>query len=109
MTTSMANQQKIQQRGGFITPWSIVSGLVFVVLLGGAVASTASAAQLSFQVAELQREEFALKQRQQYFQEQLAEAQSLTTLQTYAQEQGFTESTRAVATLDLAPALAQLP
>lgn len=92
-----------------IRPLSILAGLVLVVLLGGAVASTASAAQLSFQVAELQQQEFQLQQRQQYLQEKLAEAQSLTTLQVYAQEQGFAEEAQTVASLDLAPALAQLP
>lgn len=90
-------------------PLSIVAGLVLVVLLGGAVATTASAAQLSFQVAELQQEEFQLQQRQQYLQERLAQVQSLTNLQVYAQEQGFVEETQTIASLDLAPALAQLP
>jgi len=92
-----------------VRPLSILASLVLVVLLGGAVVSTASAAQLSFQVAELQQEEFQLQQREQYLKEKLAQAQSLSALRVYAQEQGFSEPATTIASLDLAPVLAQLP
>lgn len=92
-----------------LRPLSILAGLVLVILMGAAVASTASAAQLSFQAGELQKQEHQLKLREQHLQEKLAAAQSLSTLQTFAKEQGFTEGAQALASLDLVPALAQLP
>lgn len=98
-----------QNHASNFRPLSIVAAGILVVLMGVAVASTASAAQLSFQAGELQKQEHQLKLREQYLQEKLAEAQSISTLSSFAIENGFTQGAQTIAALDLTPSLAQLP
>ena len=59
------------------------------VLVTGAIVSTSSVAQLSYQAAQLQQQKQVLTQRKQYLQEQLAQSHSLATSMAYTQEQGF--------------------
>jgi ribosomal protein L9 len=105
----MQLENREQNQKTAFRPLSVVAGFVLILLMGAAVASTASAAQLSFQAGELQKQEHQLKLREQYLQEKLAEAQSISTLSSFASENGFTVGSRTVASLDLAPALAHLP
>lgn len=85
----------------------IIGGLLTFALLAGAVFSTASVAQLSYQAAQYQKEEAVLRQRQQYLEEQLALAQALALPLAYAQDNGFVDApSHTIATLDLTPDLA---
>lgn len=88
--------------------WSYIgAALAAFALLAGAIVSTSSVAQLSYQAAQLQARETALNEQKQYLQEQLAAAHSLSQSLTYAQEQGFSQGTQYQAQLDVTPSLAQ--
>jgi hypothetical protein len=85
----------------------IFIALVAFALLTGAIISTSSVAQLSYQAAQLQQQERLLNQQKQYLQEQLAQAHSLSTPQAFAVEQGFSQLAQAKGRLDVIPSLAQ--
>lgn len=85
----------------------LLVGVVAFCLLAGAVVSTSSVAQLSYEAAQLQHQADVLAQQQQLLQEQLAQAHALSTPLSYAQEQGFSQVAQAQAELDVTPSLAQ--
>lgn len=85
----------------------LFTAMVAFALLTGAIISTSSVAQLSYQAAQLQQQERLLNQQKQYLQEQLAQAHSLSTPQAFAAEQGFSQLAQAKGRLDVIPSLAQ--
>jgi hypothetical protein len=77
-------------------------------LLGGAVFSTAQVSQLAYESAQLQVEEAQLLARQQLLQEELAQAQSLERIWSYAQETGFLSQAEYNGKLSIAKHFAQV-
>lgn len=88
----------------------LLGGLFTFALLAGAVFTTSSVAQLSYQVAQLDQQQHQLQQYQQLLQEKLAQAQSIKHPVAYAQREGFSSQAQpdALAVLDVTPELAQL-
>ncbi len=76
-------------------------------LLAGAIVSTSSVAQLSYQSAQLQQQQQVLRAQKQLLQEQYAVVTSLETTTAFAQQNGFSTVAQAQASLDVSLPLAQ--
>lgn len=85
--------------------WSVAA--LSLVLLAGAIVSTSSVAQLSYQSAQLQQQQHLLQAQKQLLQEEYANVTSLESTTAFAASNGFTNATLAQVSLDVALPLAQ--
>jgi cell division protein FtsL len=106
MNTTMLNRRKCHQVEIINWKnWSVAA--LSLALLAGAIISTSSVAQLSYQSAQLHQREQALRAQKQLFQEEYASVTSLESTTAFASNNGFTAATIAQATLDVSMPLAQ--
>lgn len=106
MNNTLAHQRLINETA--VASWQYwVGAALSLALLAGAIMSTSSVAQLSYEAAQLNQQEKDLRSQKQLLQEKYASLTSLEATTAYAQGNGFTALAQAQATLDVISPLAQ--
>lgn len=90
-----------------VSRWSVLSAVLFFALALGTIFTSGVSMKHSYELSQLaEREEVALQQKQ-YLQEKIAQANSIQSLHSFAEQEGFTQTVTYQASLDSTVPVAQ--
>ena len=101
------SQAPSQNSVNSIARWSILSTVFFFVLALGTIFTSGISMQHSYELSQLAHREQVALQQKQYLQEQIAQADSIQSLQQFADREGFTQTVSYQASLETTVQVAQ--